>query len=443
MPYQLLFADDSVTMHRVVDITLGREDFEVTHAQSGSEALQKAQQSKFDVIVIDLGMPSLDGYATCQALRRESLAVHTPVLVLGCSQQPYDDTRGQAVGVSSHMLKPFDTQSFIDRIKSLLGVQAAAHSMAVSAATAAGLVPQAQRPTQPLSPAAFTAHAPLPPVAVEVAPTATPLRPQPTPASPHRSGPNEPAAAAAEVSSPPLVPFAAPLERAATTTRPAVAPISHGATAPSEVRPFFTPAAHPLTAAAVTRAAVEPPVQGSAWQQNTPEPQPMRARLPTAPLPAPGQPPPAVRPTAQGTLAGDKAANDSPWYLHRTPGAVPGAPPPEAANRAPPEPLTPTGASHGFAADAGFLSRSSAPDTGTPAPPRAAGEAHATDAQLLAVAWEIVPDRVDAILHEVLSKVAKEALEQAASTYFAQHEASIQSMIREHVERLARAPKET
>ncbi|HET6347202.1 MAG TPA: response regulator, partial [Myxococcota bacterium] len=106
MPYQLLFADDSATMHRVLQITFAREDFTIIGVNNGAAAIAKAKEVKPDVAVIDISMPGMDGYAVCHSLKSDPATAQIPVLLLAGSQEPFDEARAQASGANSHVVKP-------------------------------------------------------------------------------------------------------------------------------------------------------------------------------------------------------------------------------------------------------------------------------------------------------------------------------------------------
>ena len=122
MAHQLLVADDSVTMQKVVQIAFACEEFAVTTASNGQEALAKAKQIKPAVALIDVGMPGVDGYAVCQALKGDPETANARVMLLASQAVPFDEARATASGADGHVMKPFETQALIDRVKTLLGV---------------------------------------------------------------------------------------------------------------------------------------------------------------------------------------------------------------------------------------------------------------------------------------------------------------------------------
>ncbi len=120
MPKTLLLADDSVTIQKVVGITFANEDVDLVTAPNGDDALRKARELKPDLVMADIGMPGLDGYELCAAIRREPELASIPVLLLTGTFETYDEERAAEVGASAYIAKPFEAQALIDQVYALL-----------------------------------------------------------------------------------------------------------------------------------------------------------------------------------------------------------------------------------------------------------------------------------------------------------------------------------
>ena len=120
MPKTLLLADDSVTIQKVVGITFANEDVELVTALNGDDALRKARELKPDLVMADIGMPGLDGYELCAAIRAEPELANIPVLLLTGTFETYDEERAVEVGASAYIAKPFEAQGLIDQVNTLL-----------------------------------------------------------------------------------------------------------------------------------------------------------------------------------------------------------------------------------------------------------------------------------------------------------------------------------
>src|SRR4051812_8293821 len=102
MPRQLLLADDSATIARMVQITFAHEDYAITAVRSGDEAMARARAAKPDVVLLDAGLPGKTGYDVAAELRAAGLR-DVPILLLTNNFTPYDEARGQRGGVDGHM----------------------------------------------------------------------------------------------------------------------------------------------------------------------------------------------------------------------------------------------------------------------------------------------------------------------------------------------------
>ncbi|MEX2209147.1 MAG: response regulator [Myxococcota bacterium] len=120
MPKTLLLADDSVTIQKVVGITFANEDVELVTVDNGDDALVRARQIKPDLVLADIGMPGLDGYALCAAIRKDPNLAHTPVLLLTGTFETYDEEKAREVGANGYISKPFEAQALVDRVQAML-----------------------------------------------------------------------------------------------------------------------------------------------------------------------------------------------------------------------------------------------------------------------------------------------------------------------------------
>ncbi|MBC7793545.1 MAG: response regulator, partial [Clostridia bacterium] len=227
MAYQLLVADDSATMQRVVQTTFANEDFQVTAVDNGQAAVATAKSLRPQLALVDVGMPGMDGYAVCQALKSDAETALIPVVLLGSNFQPIDEARAQSVGAVAHVMKPFETQALIDRVKTLLGqatspairsIPAAGTPLTMTASPAAATTPV--RPPIPVAPTVATPSAFAP-----QQPSVTPPSLGQTPARPGSPG----------------VPFGAPSSSPQTLGQPARPPVPQSAPPPSSISPFAQP----------------------------------------------------------------------------------------------------------------------------------------------------------------------------------------------------------
>src|SRR5690348_17029908 len=139
MPKNLLLADDSITIQKVVAITFAGEDFRITTVDNGEDAIAKARDLRPDVILADVVMPRRNGYEVCEAIKGDAALRHIPVLLLAGTFEAFDEARARAARADGHIAKPFESQALINKVKELLGgAPAAAPAPAPWASAAQG-----------------------------------------------------------------------------------------------------------------------------------------------------------------------------------------------------------------------------------------------------------------------------------------------------------------
>lgn len=120
MPATLLLADDSVTIQRVIELTFANEDVRVVAVSDGQSAIQRIEAERPDIVLADVGMPKLDGYGVALHIKQSPALRHIPVLLLTGAFEPVDEDRARATGCDGILVKPFDPQQLIGRVKELL-----------------------------------------------------------------------------------------------------------------------------------------------------------------------------------------------------------------------------------------------------------------------------------------------------------------------------------
>jgi CheY-like chemotaxis protein len=117
---KLLLADDSVTIQKVIELTFADEDIEVIAVSNGSQAISLAPVERPDIVLADVGMPERDGYEVAAFIKRTPGLSHIPVLLLTGAFEPIDEGRAKAAGCDGVLVKPFEPQMVINRVKDLI-----------------------------------------------------------------------------------------------------------------------------------------------------------------------------------------------------------------------------------------------------------------------------------------------------------------------------------
>jgi len=116
--FHILVVDDDKNTRRYLQAVLESENYSVSTAANGEEALAAMEQAYIDLVVLDIMMPKMDGYAFTETLREVNSDL--PILMVSAKQLPEDRHKGFLVGTDDYMTKPIDETELLLRIKALL-----------------------------------------------------------------------------------------------------------------------------------------------------------------------------------------------------------------------------------------------------------------------------------------------------------------------------------
>ena len=120
MSHKLLLADDSVTIQRVIELTFADENVQVVAVGNGQEAIDRIQRDRPDIVLADVGMPERNGYEVAAFVKGNPATANIPVVLLTGAFEPIDESRARAAGCDGVLVKPFEPQIVISRVKELL-----------------------------------------------------------------------------------------------------------------------------------------------------------------------------------------------------------------------------------------------------------------------------------------------------------------------------------
>ncbi len=117
MMKNVLVVEDDKSISDLLKIHLTDLNCEVTQSADGVEGLKHALNDQFDLIVLDLMLPKLDGLEICKEVRRKD--IYTPILMLTSKSEEFDKVLGLEVGADDYLTKPFGIREFIARVKAI------------------------------------------------------------------------------------------------------------------------------------------------------------------------------------------------------------------------------------------------------------------------------------------------------------------------------------
>ncbi len=118
MPAQkILIVDDDVNICELLRLYLEKDGFEAVVVNDGETALKSTQSNNFDLILLDIMLPRLDGWQVCREIRKTS---NIPIIMLTAKGETFDKILGLELGADDYVSKPFDTKEVIARIKAVL-----------------------------------------------------------------------------------------------------------------------------------------------------------------------------------------------------------------------------------------------------------------------------------------------------------------------------------
>lgn len=115
--YKLLVVDDEDKIREMIKKYALFEGYQVVEASDGMEAIKKCEETEFDLIIMDIMMPELDGFSACRVIRKTS---QIPIIMLSARGEEYDKIHGFEIGVDDYVVKPFSPKELMMRVQAVL-----------------------------------------------------------------------------------------------------------------------------------------------------------------------------------------------------------------------------------------------------------------------------------------------------------------------------------
>lgn len=122
LPKKILIADDEPNILLSLDFLMRKNGFNVFLARDGDEAIELIKKEHPDVVLLDIMMPTVDGYEVCEFIRKEANLAHVKVVFLTAKGKNEDQQKGYDVGADLYITKPFSTKELVKQIKELVAI---------------------------------------------------------------------------------------------------------------------------------------------------------------------------------------------------------------------------------------------------------------------------------------------------------------------------------
>jgi DNA-binding response OmpR family regulator len=114
---RILLVDDEQSVQKLLAFPLRKEGYEVVPALDGREALDRMRDATFDLVVLDVMLPKIDGFDVCRQIRARSTV---PIIMLTAKAEEFDKVLGLELGADDYITKPFSMREFRSRVKAVL-----------------------------------------------------------------------------------------------------------------------------------------------------------------------------------------------------------------------------------------------------------------------------------------------------------------------------------
>src|SRR5437899_3810701 len=121
MRKKILVVEDDADLVELLSFNLKQAGFSVGTASEGVEALKKARSLLPDLILLDLMLPELDGFAVCEILRRDPATTSIPIIILTAMSSQLARVTGLSCGANDYITKPFSMKALLSKVESMLG----------------------------------------------------------------------------------------------------------------------------------------------------------------------------------------------------------------------------------------------------------------------------------------------------------------------------------
>lgn len=120
---KILIVEDDQHIRKLLNILIRKEDIQIDEAVEGNEALEKLASNTYDLVILDIMMPNVDGFQILKSMRETPATVALPVIIVTAKTEDKDLMKGYSMGANYYITKPFEPQDLIHSIELILKVK--------------------------------------------------------------------------------------------------------------------------------------------------------------------------------------------------------------------------------------------------------------------------------------------------------------------------------
>jgi DNA-binding response OmpR family regulator len=119
----ILIVEDDQHIRKLLNILIRKEDIHIDEAVEGNEALTKLKDNPYDLVILDIMMPNVDGFSILKKMREEQATANLPVIIVTAKTEDKDLMKGYSMGANYYITKPFEPQDLIHSIELILKIK--------------------------------------------------------------------------------------------------------------------------------------------------------------------------------------------------------------------------------------------------------------------------------------------------------------------------------
>jgi two-component system alkaline phosphatase synthesis response regulator PhoP len=120
---KILIVEDDQHIRKLLNILIRKDDVEIDEAVEGNEAQRKLRENRYDLVILDIMMPNVDGFSILKELRERPETAQLPVIVVTAKTEDKDLMKGYSMGANYYITKPFEPQDLIHSIELILKIK--------------------------------------------------------------------------------------------------------------------------------------------------------------------------------------------------------------------------------------------------------------------------------------------------------------------------------